>query len=136
MKARTSPGVVSWSEEEHEETPRRRGEINRTILRKRHERNKKACFKTEEPIDLTEDDTMDINELNKGKEEEGRYSEYQDSEEENSKRVTRSSGRKKSIYAYRISSEEDEEAASSVSASTSSVKQSIKKKQKKGRMLN
>lgn len=99
-------------------------------MRKHHERNKKACFKTEEPIDLTEDDTMDINELNKSKEEEGRYSEYQDSEEENSERVTRSSGRKKSIYAYRISSEEDEEAAS-VSASTSSVKQSIKKNKKR-----
>lgn len=54
-KARTSPGIPSMSEEEHEGAISEAKEQGKIIIRKRKVRSKKVCRNTETLIDLSED---------------------------------------------------------------------------------
>jgi len=147
-KARTSPGAPSPGEEEYGEA-RLEAEVQDTvIIRKRKTRPKKVCRNTEALIDFSEDsspaesayDLEDKENGEGGQDEDTDVMEVDEKSEEviknlerkdkGSKRVTRLSGKRRSVV-YRISSDEEEYATSTASAGTSYQGQTKKSKKAK-----
>jgi len=135
-KARTSPGAPSPGDEEHGEARLEAEAQDSVIIRKRKTRPKKVCRNTEVLIDFSEDsspaesayDLEDKENEEGGQEEDIDVMEVDEKTEEvienierknkGSKRVTRLSGKRRSVV-YRISSDEEEYTTSTASAGTS-----------------